>query len=105
METAASQDLFRSASELLATIEERLDEMADKLADVEGELEDLREATGWLTVQEAAEYTSRSTYQVYRLLYEGEYNGLFARGVASKAKGQWRLHRGRLDRWLASQRD
>lgn len=105
METANSQDLFRSASELLASIVERLDEMADKLADVESELEDLRDGTGWLTVQEAAEYTSRSTYQVYRLLYEGEHNGLFARCVASKAKGQWRLHRGRLDRWLASQRD
>lgn len=105
METTASQDLFRSASELLASIVERLDEMADKLADVESELEDLRDATGWLTVQEAAEHMSRSTFQVYRLLYEGEYNGLFARGVASKAKGQWRLHRGRLDRWLASQRD
>lgn len=52
METATPhQDLFRSASELLASIVERLDEMAEKLADFEGELEDLRDGTGWLTVQ------------------------------------------------------
>ena len=103
--TSSPQDPFRSAFELLSSIVSQLDSLEDRLAEVEGRVEDLQEATGWLTVKEAAKHTSRSPYQVYRLLYEGHRNGLFAQGVASKAKGQWRIHRGRFDRWLASQLD
>jgi len=105
METRAPDDPFRTATNLLATLLTRVDELSAKLSEVEGELEDLREGTGWMTVKEAAEHCSRSPFQVYRLLYEGDRNGLFAQGAVSKVKGQWRLHRGRFDRWLASQVD
>lgn len=103
METTGPENAFATAAALLGDLQAQVKELSTKLADMESELEDLREGTGWLTVQEAAEHSSRSPHQVYRLLYEANRNGLAARGVVSKAKGRWRIHRGRFDRWLASQ--
>jgi len=105
MDTTRTANPFDTAADLLVRLESRVDELEAKLTEVNGELADLREATGWMTVKEAAEHSSRSIHQVYRLLYEGDRNGLFAMGAVSRAKGRWRLHRGRFDRWLASQLD
>ncbi len=105
MDTAHAPNPFDTAADLLVRLVSRVDQLEAKLIEVNGELADLREATGWMTVKEAAEHSSRSIHQIYRLLYDGDRNGLFAMGAVSRAKGRWRIHRGRFDRWLASRVD